>query len=373
MDPLEFRRKNIDNPVRLEEYRVGAERIGWQKRNAKAGKTTGVKRRGIGMASSVWRNFARPPATVIVEVHSDGKVDVMNGAQDIGTGMRTVIAQIAAEELGLHLTDINVHYGDTQWPIGPGSGGSTTTTALGPAVRTAAYAAKRKMFDVAAPLLKAKAEDLDVSDRKIFVKSEPARSLTWTQVARRMDGDKISVTGDRAPNYFDARAFGPDQAKKFASQTQQQNAGAQFIEVEVDTETGQVKVLKVVAVHDLGHVMNRLTAESQINGGVIQGCAYALLENRILDRNTGIMVNPNLEQYKIPGSKDMPEIEAIIVENSSVTNNISTMGIGEPATVPTAAAISNAIYNAIGVHINELPITPDKVLAALNQEKKETR
>ena len=144
--------------------------------------------------------------------------------------------------------------------------------------------------------------------------------------------------------------------------------GVQFVQVAVDTETGVIKVEKVVAVHDCGRPMNPLTLTSQINGGIIQGLSYALFENRILDRNTGLMVNPNLEQYKIAGAKEMPEIEPIVIEQYWGRSSTDAAGIGEPATVPTAAAIGNAVYNAIGVRVRQTPMTPAAVLAALAQK-----
>jgi xanthine dehydrogenase YagR molybdenum-binding subunit len=135
----------------------------------------------------------------------------------------------------------------------------------------------------------------------------------------------------------------------------------------VDTETGVIRVIEVVAVHDCGRAVNKLTTESQINGGVIQGISFALFEDRILDRVTGRMVNPNLEQYKIAGSKDAPRIRAVILDHHRGRTNVDASGIGEPATVPTAAAIANAVYHAIGVRIRETPMTPARVLAALHR------
>ena len=144
-----------------------------------------------------------------------------------------------------------------------------------------------------------------------------------------------------------------------------QLGGVQFAQVAVDTETGHIKVEKVVAVHDCGRPINPTGVISQVNGGVIQGLSYALYENRILDRNTGIMVNPNLEQYKIAGAKEMPQIDVHLIEQYWGKSNTDAAGIGEPATVPTAGAIANAVYNAIGVRIRQIPMTPAVVLAAL--------
>jgi xanthine dehydrogenase YagR molybdenum-binding subunit len=352
IDPLEMRRKNDQNPVRLAELELGAERIGWSRRNKVAGSNPGSVKRGIGVGNAIWYNTGRPGSQAQIKIHTDGTVELLNGAQDIGTGIRTVIAQVAGEELGLSANDIRVRFGDTDYPFGPASGGSTTTPSLTPAVRAAAMAARIKIFEIARELLQvAPATELDAHNGKIFVKSDPTKAVEFKRVASRIPGDTLTVQGDRAPNYKDSY--------------RDTVAGVQFAEVEVDTETGQVKVLKVVAVHDCGRPMNRLTTRSQINGGVIQGMSYALYEDRILDRTTGRMVNPNLEQYKIAGALDMPVIESILFDVYNGSNNTGTLGIGEPVVVPTAAAIANAVYNAIGVRIFELPITPARVLAAL--------
>ncbi|MEW6736246.1 MAG: xanthine dehydrogenase family protein molybdopterin-binding subunit [Acidobacteriota bacterium] len=359
LDPFEFRRKNDKNPVRLAEMELGAARIGWERRNKVAGAGTGSIKRGIGMANGLWYNTGRPGAQAQIKIHSDGTVELFNGAQDIGTGIRTIIAQVTAEELGLSLNDIKVRFGDTEFPFGPGSGGSTTTPSLTPAVRAAAMAARQKLFEIARGLLQVSPETaLDARGGKIFVKAEPTRAIDFKRVASHITGDTLTVQGDRVQNY-----------KSYRDTV----AGVQFAEVEVDTETGQVRVLKVVAIHDCGRPLNRLTSRSQINGGVIQGLSYALYEDRILDPQTGRMVNANLEQYKIAGALDMPLIEPILFDVYNGSNNTGAVGIGEPTVVPTAAAIANAVYNAIGVRIFELPITPARVLAALGRNKEAKR
>jgi xanthine dehydrogenase YagR molybdenum-binding subunit len=170
------------------------------------------------------------------------------------------------------------------------------------------------------------------------------------QVASKIPGGQFTVIGER---------FTENRELKTTT------AGVQFATVEVDTGTGVIKVKRVVAVHDCGRPMNRLTIESQINGGIIQGISYVLHEDRILDRNTGIMVNPNLEQYKISGSLDIPIIDSVILDVNYGQNSTGAIGIGEPATVATAAAVANAVYHAIGVRIRDLPMTPARVLAAL--------
>ncbi|MFQ5707075.1 MAG: xanthine dehydrogenase family protein molybdopterin-binding subunit [bacterium] len=359
MDPLEFRRLNTaNNEVRQVEYEIGAKKFGWQKRNPKPGADRGPIKRGLGMANAVWYYIYGTGFQATLQVNSDGSVELSNGVQDIGGGIGTIMAMVVAEELGLQPTDIAVRIGDTDWGFGPASGGSQTTAGITPAVRNAAYLAKLKMFEIAAPILQVQPEQLTLADGKIFAVTHPSKSLTWKQVASKIPGDKFSVLGERVRDY---REFNP-----------RTTAGVQFAEVEVDTETGTVKVNRVVAVHDCGRPMDRLTLESQVNGGIIQGISYALFENRILDRNTGVMVNPNLENYKIAGSLDIPEIQAVIIDVNHGQSSTGAVGIGEPATVPTSAAIANAIFHAIGVRIRELPMTPDKILAALESIQGDT-
>jgi xanthine dehydrogenase YagR molybdenum-binding subunit len=372
LDPLELRRKNESSPVRAAQYDTGAKAIGWERRNKKAGDmSTGHwaaaetasprhhgsnKARGIGMANGNWYVIARGSGVgAEVKVHRDGSVELFSGAQDIGSGFRTVIAVVAAEELGLRPSDITSRVGDTQFPEGPASGGSNTTNSVVPAVRLAANQARTKLFALAAPLLGAKAEELDAAHGKIFVAAQPSRAVTFKQAAAKMPGEVIDCVAERKRQYETFRG---------------DLAGTQFAEVEVDTETGEVRVLKMVSVNDCGLPMNTLTTESQVIGAMIQGASWALLENRILDRNVGTMVNPNLEWYKILSPADMFEATSILTPVANLGNNTSAAGIGEPPIVPTLAAIANAVYNATGARVRELPITPDRVLAALSEARR---
>lgn len=355
-DPLELRRKNEANPVRLMQYEKGAAAIGWQRRNEKAGEGSGPRKRGIGMGNGNWYVIARDKGVgAEVRVHRDGSVELFSGSQDIGTGFRTMIAVVAAEELGLRPGDFKVNVGDSRWPEGPGSGGSNTTNSVAPVVRLAAHEARLKLFALAAPLLNAKAEELDAADGKIFVAGQPSRGLPFKKAAAGMPGEVIAALAQRKKQFATYRG---------------DLAGTQFAEVEVDVETGEVRVVKVVGVHDCGFPINTLTTESQIIGAMIQGVSWALLEDRILDRNVGTMVNSNLESYKILAPKDMFEAVAIVTEVANAGNNTSAAGIGEPPIVPTLAAIANAVYNASGARVRSLPITPDKVLAALAEARR---
>ncbi|HET7291203.1 MAG TPA: xanthine dehydrogenase family protein molybdopterin-binding subunit [Vicinamibacteria bacterium] len=355
IDPLELRRKNESSPVRLLQYDAGAKAIGWERRNRKAGDAPGPRKRGLGMANGNWYVIARDDVQAEVRVHRDGSVEVQAGAQDIGTGFRTAMAIVAAEELGLEPAQVKVNVGDTRLPPGPTSGGSNTTNSVAPAVRLAANQARRKLFELAAPLLGARPEELDAANGRIAVAKTPGRSVAFKQAAARMPGETIAARVDR-----------PKQFETYRGDI----AGTQFAEVEVDTETGQVRVVKMVSVNDCGIPINALTTESQVIGSMIQGASWALLENRILDRNMGTMVNPNLESYKILNPADMFEAVSLLSPVANGGNNTSAAGIGEPPIVPTLAAIANAVFNATGARIRELPITPDRVLAALAEQRR---
>jgi len=352
MDPLELRRRNDTSPVRLAEYAIGAEKIGWSKRREIPGSDKGPRKRGLGMGSAVWGGAGNTGPQIEVRVTREGAVEVRNGSQDIGTGTRSLMAIVAAEELGLGYGDVAATLGDTALGFSVGSGGSQTAASVAPAVRNAAYEARLKLLEIAAPLLGATPAELETAEGKVRVAADPSRALAWKDVCAKIDGPALVAHADRSRNYD---AFSPG------------SAGAQFAEVEVDVETGEIRVVKVVAVHDCGRIVNKLAVESQIIGGVVQGLSYALLEDRILDRPTGRMVNPNLEDYKILGSLDTPEIEPVVLDVANGMNSVGLLGIGESPVIPTASAVANAVANAIGVRVLELPMTPDRVLAALER------
>jgi xanthine dehydrogenase YagR molybdenum-binding subunit len=356
LDPLEVRKKNESSPVRLMQYDIGAKAIGWERRHKKPGEAAGPRKRGLGMANGNWYVIARGSGVgAEVKVHRDGSVELFSGAQDIGTGFRTAMTMVAAEELGLRVRDIQTHVGDTRFPEGPGSGGSNTTNSVAPVVRLAAHDAREKVFELAAGLLKVKREDLQAAEGRIFVAAAPSRAVTFKEAAAKMPGEVIACVAERKKQYETFRG---------------DLAGTQFAEVEVDTDTGEVRVIKMVSVNDCGFPVNALTAESQVIGAMIQGASWALLENRILDRNVGTMVNPNLESYKILAPKDMFEAVSILTPLANAGNNTSTAGLGEPPLVPSLAAIANAVFNATGARVRTLPITPDRMLAALSEERR---
>jgi xanthine dehydrogenase YagR molybdenum-binding subunit len=371
MDPLALRDKidvdedvggkNVDSAARRAERKIGAHRFNWSARRA-PGADAGVVKRGVGVAQAIWYRFVDLDAACEVRVTRDGSVELHSAVQDIGTGIRTALAQVVAEELGLAPADITVRIGDTRSPQGPASGGSKTTGSITPAARNAAFAVKQKLLAEAAVPLGARAEDLAVGGGKIFVRAEPARAITFQKAAKGLRTEEIAARASRSDDYG---GFIEGRGRSRAGIGGY--GGVQFAAVAVDTETGIIKVERVLAVHDCGRPLNPLAIESQVNGGVLQGISYALYEQRTLDRHTGRMVNPNLEQYKIAGARETPHIEVVLIEEYHGRSSTDAGGIGEPATVPTAAAIANAVYNAIGVRIYELPMTPARVLAALSK------
>jgi xanthine dehydrogenase YagR molybdenum-binding subunit len=362
IDPLVLRDLNDTHNARRAERKIGAERVGWSSRH-KPGADRGVIKRGLGVAQSVWYRFTNHDSACEVRIDRDGSVEILSAVQDLGTGIRTALAQVVAEELGLAPQAITVRIGDTAFPVGPASGGSVTTSSITPPARNAAWKAKQQLFAQIAPKVGIAASDLDAAGGFVTSKSDPAKRFTFREAAAKMPGQQISARAERGADY--GTTVAPGQS---FSRGVEFYGGVQFAQVAVDTETGIIRVEKVTAVHDCGRPINPLGIESQINGGIIQGVSFALFENRLLDRNTGLMVNPNLEQYKIAGALDTPEIDIILVENLLGRTSTDAGGIGEPATIPTVAAIANAVYNAIGARIYEMPMTPARVLTALRRK-----
>jgi xanthine dehydrogenase YagR molybdenum-binding subunit len=361
IDPLELRDRIDLSPVRREERRIGAERIGWQRRHA-PGADSGPIKRGLGVAQSLWGANVQTNCACEVRIMRDGSVEILSGVQDIGTGIGTVLAQVVAEVLGLRVDRITVRIGDTEFPASPPSYGSRTTASITPAARTAASRVLQLLFREVALALNAAPEDLIARDGRILVRDDPSRSMGFTEAASRLRTDRISAVAARSDDYGGFRRRMED-----AAIAQQDLGGVQFAAVAVDTETGIVRVERVVAVQDCGRPMNPLLIESQVQGGVLMGMSYALFEERILDQHTGGMVNPNLEQYKLAGSRETPAIDVVVLENYQGRSATDAYGIAEPASIATAPAIANAIYNAIGVRLRSLPLTPSAILAALGK------
>ncbi len=363
MDALEFRLKNYTDKdqtsglpytsKRLREaYQKGAEAIGWQHRSQPAGSGPGMLARGIGMASQIWWGGGGPPAYATIKLNRDGSAHVLAGTQDLGTGTYTFMAQVAAEVLEIPLEKISVTLGDTGvCPFCSLSGGSMTAPSVAPAVHDAAVQMKAKLLAAAAAVLELPNDQLRYEQGMVISRKDESQRLSITDIIRKMREQVLITTGARNAN-----------PPGYAINT----FGAQFAEVEVDRETGKVRVLKVVAANDVGRLLNWKTLENQCHGGIIQGISFALLEQRVMDRATGRVLTTNMHDYKIPTIRDVPEIEVYIVSDAdNLISRVGAKGVGEPAHIPTAAAIANAVYNAIGVRIKSLPITPDKVLNAL--------
>ncbi|MEZ6197711.1 MAG: xanthine dehydrogenase family protein molybdopterin-binding subunit [Planctomycetota bacterium] len=359
MDPVEFRRRNDDHRVRPHEFKLGADRIGWkEKRRVKPGAGKGPVKSGVGCAGTEWFARGGGGAQCTVRVFKDGRVEIRNGSQDIGTGTRTIMGMICAEELGIEAARVATFIGDTDDPQGPGSGGSTTAPTLSPAARQSAHDAKRELLEAVAEAKKLPASELDLAGGQVVRSRGGSRQkvMSFDEACAMIPGDVIEVTSRRPRNIREG--FAPT------------NAGAQFAEVEVDVETGEVRVKHVIAVADGGIILNAKTAESQVSGGVIQGVSYALFEDRVMDPIKGHMLNADMEAYKIAGPVDTPRIDVVLVGVSNGYNSTSCMGLGEPPVIATAAAIANAVYHAIGVRITSIPITPRKVLEALARKEK---
>jgi CO/xanthine dehydrogenase Mo-binding subunit len=363
MDPIALRRKNFSkrDPRQdraysgnklLECYAQGAERFGW---GAEVPRPTpaGRVRRGRGVAAQIWPTGGGPPAYAHVRLNPDATIDVLCGTQDLGTGARTVLSQIAAEALGARLSDVRAIIGDTErLPYAGNSWGSMTTPSVGPAVRMAAEDARRQLFEAAAAMLDATPDALEARQSRIVVR-DTDRSMTFAEVTGKLGNVMILGRGARGPN---------------PPETAIVTFGAQFAEVEVDVETGVVRVLRLVAAHDAGRIINPTLAESQLEGGILQGMGYALFEERVLDAKLGLVMNPTLHDYKVPTMADVPMIEAFFIDGADpVANHTGARGIAEPPVIPTAPAIAAAVADAIGAEVNQIPLTPWRVLAAIER------
>jgi xanthine dehydrogenase YagR molybdenum-binding subunit len=325
MDPLQFRLLNDSDPTRQREYKEGAEKFGWTAKYQKPGNSPGPIKTGIGCAGATWGGGGKG-SEAEVQINPDATVEVRCGTQDLGTGSRTVVAIVAAEAFGLRPDQIKVKIGDTHLPFSGGSGGSSTTASMSPAV-----------WDACQNALTALQTQTGMAD---------ARGAAWPDACKKLGINPLTAQGKWQEGLSSSGA-----------------GGVNFAEVEVDTETGHVRVKKVVAVHDCGLIVNPLATTSQINGGIMCGVGYALYEERIMDRQTGLLLNTNFDSYKITNIADCPEIEVILINMPER----GVIGIGEPAVIPPAGAIANAVANAIGVRVHSLPITPAKVLAALGK------
>lgn len=351
MDPLELRIRNLPpqapNAMWREYFKIGAQRFGWDKRHATGDPTPGPTKKGMGCAANRWGGGGRG-SQAQCEILPDGGVVMRCGTQDLGVGTRTLMAIITAETLGLPLEAVKVELGDSNLPFSGGSGGSTTAPAVSPAIRVTASKALQELAVRVAPVIGVPADQITASGGRVHAKGDVSKGLSWADACRRLEATPVSVNGAWEAGLSAAGS-----------------SGVQFAEVDVDIETGITRVSRILCVQDCGLIVNQLTTESQCIGGMIMGVGFALYEDRILDRNTATMVNPNMEWYLVPGASDIPEIDIMLMNQPER----GVIGIGEPPTISTAAAIANAVANAIGVRVRSLPLTPQKVLAALEGER----
>lgn len=340
MDPIVFRKKNLRDEVYHRQLDRGAKEIGWSRRNPVAGGNPGPLKRGMGCAVGTWGGGGNNQCKVDVTISRDGSVLVAVGTQDLGTGTRTYTRMIVAEEFGLGIGDVKEQIGSSKLGSANPSGGSTTAASLSPSVKDASIKARLMMAERVAPLLgNPKPEEVVFSDGKVSAKGQ---SLSWKQACAALPAAGITSHGEwRA----DLQSRGIH--------------GVCFAEVEVDVETGHVKPIKMVHVQDGGLPLNRLTLESQINGGMIQSLGMALWEERVMDAQLGMQLNPGFGDYKLPGSLEMPEMVPIIDDDDK---REAVIGVAEGCIIPALGAIANAVFNATGLRIRELPITPDKIL-----------
>jgi xanthine dehydrogenase YagR molybdenum-binding subunit len=344
MDPVEFRKKNAKDPAWHRQLDRGAKEIGWERRNQTPGGGNGPLKRGMGCGIGAWGGGGNAQCVVDVTIERDGSVTAAVGSQDLGTGTRTYVRGIVAEELGLEVNDVTEKIGNSSYGNANASGGSTTTASLAPAVKDAAYNAKLEMAKRVAPLLGAQPDALLFDKRQI---AGNGKSLPWKQACAALPPGGLTARGQWKPGLSASGVH-----------------GVSFAEVEVDVETGKVRVVKMCHVQDCGLPLNRIALESQINGGMIQSMGMALFEGRVMDGEMGVMLNPGFGDYKLPGTLEMPQLVPIIDDGDE---RQMVIGMAEAANVPGVGAIANAVYNACGVRVRELPITPDKILNGLMQ------
>ncbi len=388
MDPLEFRMKNystyqtvgVDQAIRagpadfatripyaskdLDRCTEAVTKaIDWKRRGSRNESGDTTRKRGVGMATYiVMQGVGLDPyrAEAKVTIRQDGNIVLHLGIVDIGGGQATIFPMFAAEELGVAADDVDVIIGDTENTLyGPSCQASRTTPEMGPAVVQAAAEARDQLFALAAPLLGVEASELRSANGDIYVASSPSRRLPFREACRVIDEEQPIVglgSRDRNPRAPMMATF-----------------GAQAVELEVDTETGEVDILKTVVAQDCGRAINPKLLASQVYGGVGFGVGYAHSEEAIPDSRTGKLLTSNLHQYRMPTALDFPDTDVHLVETDDPYLAYSAKGAGENMNAPTPAAIANALYDALGIWFNDLPITPDKVIKAIEQSGKEVR
>jgi CO/xanthine dehydrogenase Mo-binding subunit len=364
LDPLELRRRNYahtgERPFSSKNLMECYHRAEphWKRREQVRARGEGPWKRGVGLASQVWFGGGGPPSYAWVRVGADGRATVITAMQDIGTGTATAMAQIAAEELGLGLEDVDLVLGDSaRGAYASVSAGSSTTPSMGPAVRAAAADAGRQVLEIATQRYDKEERVLSLSRGQVV--SADGGSWPLREVVDLLEDAQIIGKGARGPNPAGMQVL---------------TFGVQVVEVAVDVETGEVRVERVAAIHDVGRVINPLGASSQVEGGIIQGIGHTLSEERLLDPESGKVLTQTLDAYKLPTIADVPEIvtELLDIPDEHLTN-LGSKGLGEPPIVPVAAAIANAIRDATGADVRSLPINREEMLRALREARERER
>jgi len=361
LDPLELRRRNYAQHDAMDERPFSSKNLlecyrraepHWERREAVRRSSDGTWKRGVGLASQVWYGGGGPPSYAWVRVGADARATVVTAMQDIGTGSATAMAQIAAEELGLPIDHVEVSLGDTaRGPYATISAGSSTIPSMGPAVRSAAADAARQIIEIAAQRHDREQRSLSLKGGRIVCSD--GGSWPLEEITCLLESGQILGQGSRGPNPAGMRIL---------------TFGVQVAEVAVDVETGEVRVDKIAAIHDVGRVINPLGASSQVEGGIIQGLGHTLSEERLIDPATGTILTQTLDAYKLPTIADVPEIVTDLVDEPDThLTNLGSKGLGEPPIVPTAAAIANAIRDATGADVRSLPISREEMLRALRE------
>lgn len=356
MDPLEFFTKNVEYTVRADVYKrqlqKAAEMIEWKKNWHPRGEGKGPLRRNLGIGISSWNGLGHA-SKANTKIHADGTVEIEIGTQDLGVGTRTILSQVAAETLGLPMSQIKVKIGDNTYPVSGPSGGSTTVGGVSSSTRKSTVNALTKLFEAVAPSLNATADQLESVDGRIRVVGNPDKGMSWQQACQKLGANTISELGENDPKNPGGLNTGGA-------------GGIQMADVTVDMETGRVRLNKLVAVQDCGLVVNPKTAESQVLGACIMSACAALMEERVMDPHTGRVLNADMEFYKLAGISDIGEI-VVHMDITPEHDKKGIVGLGEPPAVAGIAAIANATANAIGVRVPNVPLTPRNVLAALAQ------
>ncbi len=359
MDPMEVFAKNLSltarAPVYAAQLKKAAELSNWSKLwHPRGDSGSGNIKRGLGIGINTWGG-AGHASKAIANINPDGSVEIEIGSQDLGTGTRTIIGMVAAETFGLPLSGVTVKIGDNKYPQSGGSGGSTTVGGVSSSTRKAGVNALAKLFEKVAPALEVPADQLEVVDGKVRVKGNPAKSMAWKAACQKLGTSKISEMGENVPR----------EAAKEGLNTGGVG-GIQVADVSVDIETGLVKMNKLVAVQDCGLIINPKTAESQIFGACIMSICAALSEERIMDQASGHVLNSDMEFYKLAGIGDIGEI-VVHLDITPENDKRGVIGLGEPPAIGGAAAISNAVANAIGVRVSRVPLTARRVIDAIER------